>query len=490
MNVSAQIKFWLGPVLGVLVYLLMLQNGHEATLAKTAGLGVFIASWWITEAVNIYYTALLPIVLFPLFGVMDMASVAPFYMKDIIFLFIGTFLIAFGLERWNLHKRIALKIILLVGNTPARMLMGFMLASYLLSMWILNTATVSMLLPAVLAVIAQIETYQQGKSSKLVTPFLLGLAFASSIGGMTTLIGTLPNLVFSEFYHENFPNIEAIDFVTWIKFGLPVSAVMLVITFFVLRLLHRNSFQQETIDMHYCKQEYEALGPLRYEEKILGLMFLVTVLLWFFRKDLTLGSVTIPGWTSFSLFEPDNFIKESTIAMLTALALFLIPSKDKTTTLISWEDVKRLPLGILFLFGGGFALAGAFKTSGLSDWVGVQLGGLADWPPVLIVVIICLVMTFLTELTSNTASTLLLLPVVLSLATNIELHPLLLLIPLTLSASCAFMLPVATPPNTIVFGSERLQIKEMMRVGIWLNLIGVVIISLAAFTIISWVFNL
>ncbi len=500
-----QLKILAGPLLGLLVYFLfpevdasqyisedfkgtLPQNLAESNImAKAAGVATWIAVWWILEAVNIYYTALLPVFVFPFLGVMPVTEVAPLYMKEVIFLFVGGFLIAFGLERWNLHKRIALRIILLVGATPARILFGFMLASYLLSMWIMNTATVTLLLPAVLAVVQQIEAFQQSNKSKLATPFLLGLAYASSVGGIATLIGTAPNFVFMDFFNEKYPTLPDIDFANWFMFGLPTSIVLFVVCFLLLRFMYRKSFRSENISIDFCRVAYKKLGKMTYEEKVLSFFFVATVLLWFFRKDLAIGDATLPGWSN--LLPEKGFIKESAIAMLVACTLFLFPSKQPGTNLITWNDVKRLPLGIIFLFGGGFALARSFEASGFSNWLASHMEVMGTWPPVLMVLILCLGMTFLTELTSNTASTLLVLPILFSLSQNIDVHPLQLFIPVVLSASCAFMLPVATPPNTIVFGSEKLKIKDMMRAGIWLNLIGVAIITMVAFTLIGWVFG-
>ena len=459
---------------------LVAHYGQDQKMALTAGIATLMAVLWMTEAVSIYLTALLPVVLFPLLGMVDMKVVAPLYMKDIIFLFIGAFLLAYGLERWNLHKRLALRIILATKSTPSLLLLGFMLSSYLLSMWILNTATVSMLLPAVLAVVGQLET-ARGKPSKLTQPFLLGLAYASSIGGMATLIGTAPNLVMQEFFNGNVGDPE-ITFASWMKFGVPISIVLFVACYFVLRLIYRNALKEQGLDLSHCRREYEALGKVKREEKILAVVFLTTVLLWFFRKDLQLGDFTIPGWSN--LLPEPGYVKESTIAMIAAVALFFIPSSDGKTVL-TWKEVQRLPLGILFLFGGGFALAHAFDVSGLADWMGKGLGAsLNEHSAFVIIVVLCLFMTFFTELTSNTASTLLMMPILFAISSQVDMHPLLLYLPVTFSASCAFMLPVATPPNTIVFASERLTMRQMMRPGLILNLIGVLVVSVLTYALV------
>jgi sodium-dependent dicarboxylate transporter 2/3/5 len=472
-----------GPVVGLVVFAVFPEPG---AIAQVAGIAAWMAFWWLTEAIKIYITALIPLVVFPLLGIMQMKEVAPLFMKDIIFLFIGGFLIAYGLERWNLHRRIALKIVLLTGSTPRRMLLGFMLSSYVLSMWIMNTATVTMLLPAVLAVVQQIEE-RIGKPTELVVPFLLGLAFASSIGGMATLVGTAPNLVFADFFNERYTHLE-ITFATWFKFGLPISAVLFVICYATIRVVYRKVFTGEALPIDYCRDQYAALGKMKYEEVVVLVLFLLTIFLWFFMKDIDLGVLVIPGWTSLPfLAEHAAYIKESTVAMGIACVLYLWPARRSSGGLIRWSDVQRLPIGVVFLFGGGFALAKGFEVSGLSEWLGSGLSAAGALPPFLIVLIICLFMTFLTELTSNTASTQLMLPIMLAFTGTLVMAPELIYIPMVMSASCAFMLPVATPPNTIVFGSDRLTVPDMMRVGIWLNVIGAVVITIAAFTVLRWV---
>lgn len=474
-----------GPILGLVAYLFFPESG---AIAKVAGVVVWMAFWWMTEAVKIYFTALLPLMLFPLLGIAPMSDVAPQYTKEIIFLFVGGFLIAFGLERWNLHRRMALRLILLVGATPTSILIGFMLSSYLLSMWISNTATVTMLLPAVLAVISQLDEQQQGDPTRLATPLLLGLAYASSIGGMATIVGTPPNLIFMSFFNERYASPE-INFANWFAFGLPLSLLLLGVSMVVLRSIFRGSFRSEHISTDYCRTEYAKLGSFTYEEKVLSVVFGITVLLWFFMKDISFGTFTLPGWTSLPLFsEYSDYIKESTVAMLMAGVLYVVPSRTEKGGLIRWQEVTRLPLGIIFLFGGGFALAEGFETSGLSTWLAEGLSGIGSLPPFFVVLALCLFMTFLTELTSNSASAFLMLPVLYSFMSSVHSDAVLIFIPVVLSASCAFMLPVATPPNTIVFGSERVTIRDMMRAGIWLNLIGAILIASAAFTVLSWVF--
>ena len=488
MTLGKSIALLGGLGLGFVIGALLAANQQPLPLCVTAATGVVMAVWWITEATSIYVTALLPAVLLPLLGVLPMKVVAPAYMPQILFLFIGGFFLAFALEKWNLHKRIALRIILAVGASPARILLGFMLASYLLSWWILNTATVMMLLPAVMAVIYHLEAHRPELGKQLAVPLLLGIAFASSVGGTATLIGTAPNLFYMEFYNKEVAGEAAVTFASWMAFGVPLSLLMFAVLFgyFYLRFV-RGSVSQP-LDVDYIRQQYKALGPAGAEERVIGGVFVVTILAWFFRKDLELGSITIPGWTHGMAHA--SYITESTIAMAAALVLFLIPSKsNKRETIISWKEAKKLPYGILLLFGGGFALAKAVKETGLDALIADGLGGLAGVPPWALVLLLCLFMTFFTELTSNTASTVLLVPIVATMAQTLGIEPMLLMLPLTLSASYAFMLPVATPPNTIVFGSDRLTVSTMARTGLWLNLIGAVVTWLLVLTLGSYLYG-
>ncbi|MCB0428858.1 MAG: SLC13/DASS family transporter [Flavobacteriales bacterium] len=455
-----------------------------------AFVAIWMAGWWITEAVNIFFTSLLPLVAFPLLGIMDMKETAPSYTNEIIFLFIGGFLIAFTLEKWNLHKRMALFLLLKIGATPSRLLLGFMTASYFLSMWIVNTATTMMLLPATMAVIGQIEDQTGKRDNKMATGFLLGLAYASSIGGTATVIGTAPNMAFMGFYNSNFPNLPAVNFTNWILFSLPVSLTFFALCFQVLRYRFLRHMKHTTISMDTCRMQYQQLGRMSYEEKSITAVFFATVLLWFFRQDIVLGSFTIPGWSGF--LPVGGFIKDSTIAMIASCVLYLFPSRQrKGEGLLTWDQVQRIPFGIIFLFGGGFALANGITESGLSEWLTEHLKNLSgNWTPFQVVVTLCVFMTFFTELTSNTASTYLMLPILLSISAQFKASPLIFMVPVVLSASYAFMLPVATPPNTIVFGSERISMRDMTRTGLILNIIGVVLNVLAIFTLAKWLWQI
>lgn len=476
-----------GPVLGIVAYLLMQHHGRE--VAATTAMAVWMAFWWITEATSLYVTGLLPLIVFPMTGVLSMKEVAPEYMSQIIFLFIGGFLLAFAMEKWKLHKRIALRLILLFGSSPTRILLGFMFSSYFLSMWIMNTATVMMLLPAALAVLDELKSENQSLSEKLTSPLLLGLAYASSVGGTGSLIGTAPNLVFAEYMSDHHPEIPEISFGSWMIYGIPTSLIALGVVFFYLRAVRLRGVKDLKFSEGYIRSQLQKMGAMKSEEKVVGITFLVTIFLWLFMKDIHVGNVHIKGWAN--IFPEPGFIKESTIAMLAAGILFFIPSSsEKDTMVLSWAESKKIPWGLVFLFGGGFALAKAVGESGLSELIAQNLSFVEGMPVMSTVIILALFMTFFTELTSNTASIILILPVIDALSQHFEgVSPMFFMLPVTISASYAFMLPVATPPNTIVFGSERIKVPEMARAGIWLNLIGVLLTTLFVYTIGRFVFG-
>ena len=465
----------LGPILGLITYFLLLEQTKSQNMSITGGVGIWMATWWITEAVNIYFTSLIPIAFLPFFGVISMKELGPMYMPDIIFFFIGGFLLAFALEKWDIHKRIALKILLIVGNSQKKLLLGFMLTSYFLSMWILNTAVVMMLLPAAMAIFKQIQN--EDDNNDLSTPFLLGIAYAASIGGTATLIGTAPNLYFMDFFNENLTNYEPVTFGGWFIIGLPASLLFITLAFWVISKKYLNNTPSSLFNIDEIKEEYKSLGKVNFDQWIVSIIFIITVFMWFTAKPIDIGSLQFPGWLT--LFENPTYIKESTIAMLSALLLVMIPSKTKSGNLLDWEAAKKIPVGIIFLFGGGFALAKVITTSGLGLWLGDQLVFLKDFNPIFVVIALALFMTFFTELTSNTASTILILPILMPIAQNVDMHPMIVMMPVVMSASFAFMLPVATPPNTIVYGTEKVKIKDMIRTGLILNLLGVLVSLIA-----------
>lgn len=459
-------------------YIMLSLYGLERSVVNMASIVILMASLWVTEAINIYVTALFPLILFPFFGIMSMKEVSPSYMSDIIFLFIGGFLLAFGLERWDIHKRISLNIIVKLGGSPKRILFSFMASSYFLSMWILNTATTMMLLPAALAIINQII---QTEDKKFQTGLLLGIAFASSIGGSATLVGTMPNLILSNFVKEQTLITQDINFANWMAVGLPISIIFFFITYYVLQKRFVSN-KIERINMFACQKMLVKLGKMKGQEKIVSLVFVLTVLAWFFRKTITIGNFEIPGWSTLLPLEDSSFIQDGTIALLASVILFLIPSKHHEGGLIKWDDFKRLPIGVIFLFGSGFALSKGITNSGLSDIIQQKMSLLQGISPFVIMIGLVIFMIFLTEFTSNSASTTLMIPLVYEAIKSIDTPSFYFLIPLTIAASFAFMLPVATPPNTLVFGTEKIMMKDMVNTGVWLNILGIIIIS----SICSW----
>jgi len=469
-----------GVPLAVLSLLLFvdLSPGHPE-ITRMAAVALLMAGWWITEAIPIPATALLPVALFPLLGILDGKQTASYYFNDTIFLFVGGFIFALAMQKWNLHRRIALNIILVLGTGPMRLMLGFMVATWFLSMWISNTATTMMMIPMAMAIIVQFkEHFGKEKVRTYAVGLLLGVAYAASIGGIATLIGTPPNLSFRRILTIVFPEAPQISFATWFMFALPLSTVFLFVCWGVLGFLFARNPGFHGHQSEFFRDEYEKLGKPSPEEKRILVLFSLLVFLWMFRQDL----LVIPGWSR--LLPNPEFAHDGTVAILIALILFLTPSRSHPgERLMDWETAVKLKWGIVLLFGGGFALAAGFAGSGLSAYLGDQLVAFGNLPPIALVATICMMLTFLTELTSNTATAEMVLPVLGSLGVAIQVNPLLLMVPATLSASCAFMLPVATPPNAIVFGTGEVTIQDMVRGGIILNLIGVVLITAAIYLI-------
>jgi len=495
MTLRNKIGLYLGPLLFI-IFILIPSGEDSPPITLMAAVALLMAVWWITEAIPIPATALLPVALFPVLGLMSGKEVCPHYINSYIFLFMGGFIIALALERWNLHRRIALYVIRIVGDQPRRLVLGFMLAVAFLSMWISNTAASMMMLPIGMSVIAlandQIASFDGnvfnekslGRFQKnFSTVLMLGIAYGASIGGIGTLVGTPPNLVFSHIFRMEFPSGPEITFTSWLLLGIPFVFTFLIITWvllvFVIYPPGRGRFFGGGA---VIKVELEKLGAMTSAEKRLLVVFLATALLWIFRQDISFSAAfKIPGWSSLlSLSKVDD----GTVAMFMALTLFLIPAGNRSgERLMDWNTAKNLPWGILLLFGGGFALAAGFKQSGLSLWIGSQLAFLANVPTTVMIASVSLLVTFLTEMTSNTATTQVILPVLASLSRTIEMNPLLIMLPATLSASCAFMLPVATPPNAVVFGSGYVPIIKMVRAGIILNFVGALVVLIVVYLI-------
>lgn len=485
----------IGLAAGALLFLMMLQLDLEPgnrQVTAMAAVALLMAVWWITEAIPLFATALLPLVLYPVLGILSGKATAPIYVNSTIFLFLGGFMIALTMEKWNLHKRIALMIIRAIGGGPSRIILGFMVAAAFLSMWISNTATAVMMIPIALAIILQMEErFGREETHRFSVGLMLGIAYACSVGGITTLVGTPPNLSLARIFAITFPDAPEIEFGQWIIMAVPVGVIMLLVAWALITRLFFRVPRELRVDRSIVDKERAALGKPSFEEKCVFIVFVLTALLWVFRKDLNIGPLSIPGWSG--LLPHAGLIDDGTVALAMALLLFFIPTRTPgatSRTVMGPGVAMRLPWHIVLLFGGGFALAKGFQETGLSTLIGNEFAGLAGVSPLPMIVLICSGLTFLTELTSNTATTEMILPILASIAVAMKTNPLMLMIPATLSASCAFMMPVATPPNAIVFGSGRIRIAEMARVGIVLNLVGVIVIAVVFYTIGTAVFGI
>ena len=485
-----------GLIIGILTaaFILLFVNLDpiHPKVTQMAAIAVLMAVWWVTEAIPLAATSLLPIVLFPILGLMSGEQIAGSYINSVIFLFLGGFMLAIAMEQWGLHKRIALKIITFFGGSTNSIIYGFMAAAAFLSMWISNTATAVMMLPIGLAIITKMESeFGEEKTKNFSKALMLGIAYACTIGGISTLIGTPPNLAFARILHIIFPNAPEISFGKWMLLGLPIALIMLVVVALVLTKVYYKIDNQISIKKSFVKDEYKKLGRISFEEKAVASIFTLTALLWIFRTNLNFGAFEIPGWAG--LFSNPKYLNDGVVAITMSLILFLIPSKSSDSrhkTILDSVVFQKVPWGIILLFGGGFALAKGFTTSGLSELIGNKFHGMADFSPIIIVLSVAFVINFLTELTSNTATAQMILPIMASVSVAIGLNPLLLMITATLSASMAFMLPVATPPNTIVFASERLRIIDMAKSGIAFNITSVLLISALVYLLGSVIFNL
>jgi sodium-dependent dicarboxylate transporter 2/3/5 len=481
---------WLVPAAALLLLLFGDLDPERPEVTRMAAVALLMAGWWITEAIPIPVTSMLPVALFPLLGILDGRSTASTYFNHLIFLFIGGFLFALSMQRWDLHRRIALRILRVLGTSAPMVVLGFMASTWFLSMWISNTASTMMMVPMALAILVPFrEHLEKDQARRLGIALVLGVAYSASIGGMATLIGTPPNLSFARILEIVFPQAPEISFADWFMFALPTSAIFVTIAWFVLCRISRLPRGPMPVGADLFAKEHAAMGPMTSEQRWIGGLFLTLVFGWMFRADMEIFGAVIPGWSR--LLPNPSMADDGTVAIVVALMLFLIPSKSKPgQALMDWKGASGIRWGIVLLFGGGFALAKGFLSSGLSDWFGQQLAALSGVPPIVLVLVVCITITFLTELTSNMATTEVVLPVLAAMAVAVETDPLLLMIPATLSASCAFMLPVATAPNAIAFGSGEIKITDMMRYGFLLNLIGIVLIVATIFLIGVTVFDI
>lgn len=483
--------FLSAPILFLYFVFFVDLDPSNPLISYTLAVAILMALWWVTEIVPLAITSLLPIFLFPVLGIMNGKDVSSTYFNHVIFLFIGGFLIALAIQKWNLHKRIALKILLFVGTGPARILLGFMLATAFLSMWISNTATTMLMIPILISIITELEEINSKEKVKHYSiGLLLSIAYSASIGGIATLVGTPPNLSFARIFNIYFPNAPDISFATWFFYAFPIVVVMFVIAWVYLYLVFvKRGSNWKSLNKQNLIDSYKNLGSWSYEEKVLMVLFISLALLWFFRSDIIIGPIKLYGWQN--IFKNPSYFNDGTVAIAIGIILFLIPSKqEKGTFIMDWKTAESIPWEIILLFGGGFALATGFKESGLSLWFGEQLIWLKNVHPFFIILTIAFLVTFLTEITSNTATVETFLPVLAGLAMSIEINPLLFMLPATIAGSLAFMLPVATPPNAIVFGTKRLPMIEMSKTGFFLNIVGIIIVTLATYYFGTYIFEI
>lgn len=462
----------LGPVLFFITMFLLSPEGMSPEAKAVLAVTLWVAVWWITEAIPIPATSLLPIFLLPVTGAMDADAVTSSYGNDIIFLFLGGFFIATAMEKWNLHKRLALAIIAFIGTGTQRILLGFMAATAFLSMWVSNTAAVMMMVPMGLAITAQVASALKGRPEENELPkfekaLIFGIGYAGTIGGLGTLIGTPPNIILAAQAQELF-GVE-ISFAGWMLVAVPIVIVLLFSTWMYLgRIAFKMNIKGLPGGKEVILEERHALGKTSFEEKAVGAVFAFAAFMWITREFLWLD--ILPG------------LKDGMIAVLAAGLLFAIPTSKKFgKRILMWEDSKEIPWGVLLLFGGGLAIAAGFRQTGLSEWIGSQLTALQGFHMIVIIALSSLLVLALTEFTSNTATATMILPVLASLALTLNIHPFALMVPAAMAANCAFMLPVGTPPNAIIFGTGRLKLTEMVKTGFMINVCTWVLIVLAGY---------
>ena len=473
------IGFLAGPVLFLILSTSLNIEGLEPKAPQVLGLAAWMVIWWITEAVPLPVTALLPLVVFPVLDVFSMEEATAPYANPVIFLFMGGFIIALAMEKQNLHKRIALNIIRLTGTSANGIILGFMLSTAFLSMWISNTATAVMMLPIAVSVIDLLRDKQHEHSEgyrRFALGLMLSIAYAANIGGTTTIIGTPPNVVFvgyiKQFYDRD------IEFGRWLFVGIPVCFTLLFATYMLItRVLFPHKLKKLSGSDTLIHDKLQELGTMRLAEKLVAGVFLGTAICWIFKSQLN----NLMG---------DAYLDDTAIAMAGGILMFVIPVHLRTQEyVLDWESTKRLPWGILLLFGGGICLAKGMDSTGVVALVGKSLAGGGQMSLWLVVLLLTAFSLFITEIMSNVALTVVFVPIVLGIADNLGVNPLYLAIPVTLAASCAFMMPVSTPPNAVVFSSGYIKIADMVKAGFFLNLISILVLVLVALTIVRWVYG-
>lgn len=486
----AKIAAALGIIFFFLIILAPCPEGMRPEAQRVAAVVSLMVAWWIGEVAPLAVTSLLPIVLFPMLKVLSVARTTETYANHYVFLMLGGLLIGQAMQRWNLHKRIALRVVALIGGDPRRIVLGFMAATAFISLWISNTATAMMMFPIGMAVILKV-TEESGPHPNFNTALMLGIGYAASIGGLGTLIGTFPNVLFAGMVRQLFPESGGISFAQWFLVGFPLVAVFVPLSWLYLVYVGcpvEGFFLSGRRDL--INEELRRLGPMSDGEKYTLAVFIFTALLWMFRADIPLGRFTIPGWSN--LLGVERYVEDSTVAIFAATLLFFITVNDKgrRARLLDWESAVKIPWDVLLLFGGGFAIAEGFEVSQLTEWLGRKLQALEQLPTATMLLLVVAMTIALSEVNSNTATASSLLPILAATAMAIKVHPYLLMIPATMAASCGFMLPIATPPNAIVFGSGYIRLPQMVKAGLAIDIIGLLLIGLFTYLLIIPVFDL
>lgn len=472
-NPASRIGLFLGPLLLILTLVLPAPGSMSVAAWHCAGLALFMAIWWATEAIPIPATALLPLAIGPAIGVGDFEALAGGYSDSIIFLFMGGFLIGLAMQRWNLHRRIALMTLMAVGTQPARQIAGFMIATGFISMWVSNTATAVMMLPIGTSVITLMGNAESPAVRRYATRLLLAIAYSASIGGVATLIGTPPNALLAG-YLSSSQGID-IGFAQWMIIGVPVSLLLMLVAWL---WLVRGGFDLDTssASQNMLREELNRLGSLTRAEKRVGSMFLLAAVLWIFRPMITSAGL--------------DWLSDALIAMAAGVSLFVIPAgDDKGSRLMNWQNEANIPWGVLVLFGGGLSLASAIKETGLAEWIAKQMEIFGMLPAIGMIAAVTLVILALTEVSSNTATAAVFMPLLGALAASIDVDVLLLTVPAAIAASCAFMMPVATPPNAIVFATGDMRIQSMIRSGLAINVGCIIITTFVPYLLIMWLWQ-
>jgi sodium-dependent dicarboxylate transporter 2/3/5 len=479
-------RFRIGLVAGALaalgVMLLPLPADMPEAGRRTAAVTALMAVWWISEAIPIAATALVPIFAFPLLGISSTRDACAPYADPVNLFFLGGLMIAAAVERWGLHRRLALHVMSRLGGSPRRLVLGFMTATGLISMWTSNAATTMMMMPIALAVIEHFDAAEVDTRAAFAPALMISVAYAASIGGVGTLVGTPPNVIFAGAFARLFPEAPPVGFAAWMMVGTPIAIIMTPLAWlFLTRLAFRVPADAPGSDSAVLQRTLRELGPISTPERRVLIVFVTTALLWVFRVDLDLGFATLPGWTR--LLPNPRAVDDTVIAVAMASLLFVLPSGEPGTRLLGEDWPKRVPWGVLILLGSGFALAAAVESSGLAAWLAGRLGRLGTMPPLLLVLAITALLVLLTEFTVNSAITALMMPVLAATAVGQHVDPRLLMIPATLGASFGFMMPGGTAPNAMVFASGSITVAQMVRAGIGIDLIGILVITAVFYAI-------